>query len=132
MRRRAARGRTRARQAVVGDAGFAVIWALALSTVVMAVGLVGMATALRAAERARVGGIADVAALAGAQADWDPCAAAAAVVTANGMSLMSCDLEDADVVVTVTDAVDPLVEKLWAALGQRALPVRVTARAGPP
>lgn len=114
------------------EAGAATVWTLALVQVLLIVALATGVVGGVAATRQRVATIADLAALAGAEASADPCSRAAAVVAANGMSVASCRTEDADVLVEVDGEVPPAVARVLALLGRDAPTVRQAARAGPP
>ena len=75
------------------DHGSATIWLLGLSGLVALVAAAGLLAAAAAAARQRADAAADLGALAGAAATargGDSCAAAAAVVRANGAELQSC------------------------------------------
>jgi uncharacterized membrane protein len=85
-----------------------------------------------AVARQRVATVADVAALAGAQAIADPCASAGASATANGMALVACVVDGADVMVEVSAAAPPVARRLLALLGHAAPDVTMSARAGSP
>jgi secretion/DNA translocation related TadE-like protein len=110
----------------------AIIWALALAQVILVVGALGTVIALRVEQRMRAGSVADVAALAAAQAAADPCGVAGAVAAGNAARLTGCRSEGPDVLVTVELAADPVVNRVLALLGQEPQPVTASARAGPP
>jgi secretion/DNA translocation related TadE-like protein len=113
------------------DEGVATVLALSLSSLLMLVGLCAMGVGALAVTRQRATTVADVAAVAGAQALGDPCADAAAIVAANGMVAVSCHLDGTDVVVEVSTDVPPVVSRLLGLLGRSMPEVRVWARAGP-
>lgn len=115
-----------------GDSGAATVWSLALVNVLLLVGLAAAAVGSLVVTRQRAATVADVAAVAGAQAMGDPCAEAGAVVAANGMTTVSCQLDGVDVVVDVSTPVPPVVERLLGLLGRTAPEVRASARAGSP
>lgn len=115
-----------------GDEGVALVWALALVSVILLAGLLSAGVGVRALERARASTVADVAALAGAQSPDDPCAAAARAAGGSDMAVQTCSVEGDDVIVTVEAATDPLVARLLAFLGQPPGSVTATSRAGPP
>jgi secretion/DNA translocation related TadE-like protein len=114
------------------ETGAAVVWALALVSVLLLVGLATVAATAQVIARQRVATVADIAALAGAQASADVCASAEASAQANGMELAECTVEGQDVVVDVAAAPPAVVVRLLGFLGRVVLPVRATARAGPP
>lgn len=115
-----------------GDDGAAVLWSVALVFVLTLAGLVSLAVAQQALARQHAEAAADVAALAGAQADGDPCSAAQQASAANGTSLVACALDDGDVVVRVSSPPPPLVRRLFALMGEDPNDVLAVARAGPP
>jgi Tfp pilus assembly protein PilX len=104
------------------------VWALALMSMLLLAGLIGVGVAAQAVQRARVAAVADLAALAGAEAD---CSAAERTVTANAMRLESCQPLGGDVMVRVSAEVAPVVARLMGFTGRAAAPVTATARAGP-
>ena len=113
------------------DRGAAVVWALALISVLLMVSSLASAVAVQAIARQRVATIADLAALAGAQTRGEPCRAADDAARANDAQLVSCALDGTDVVVTVRRPAPELVTRVIAALGGRANDVDASARAGP-
>lgn len=114
------------------DRGAATVWALALVNLVLLVGLVAATVGALAVTRQRVATVADVAALAGAQAISDPCASAGASAAANHMALVGCVVDGPDVIVHVSAAAPPVARRLLAVLGQAAPDVMASARAGLP
>ncbi len=114
------------------DQGAAVVWALALVTMLMLAGLVAAAVAQQAIVRQRVAASADVAALAGAQTLGDPCAAAQRSANANDTELVACAMDGPDVVVRVSRPAPSLVQRLFSLLGSSPHDVVGVARAGPP
>jgi secretion/DNA translocation related TadE-like protein len=114
-----------------GDRGSAVVWALALVVVILTASFVAAAVAQQAMVRQRVGSAADVAALAAAQSDGDPCAAAGRVAVANESTLVACAIDGLDVVVQVSRPAPDLVRRLFALLGSSPRAVVGVARAGP-
>ncbi len=114
------------------EVGAAVVWALALVSVLLLVGLASAAATAQVIARQRAATVADIAALAGAQASGDPCAAAEESAQANGMQLAECTVEGMDVVVDVASTPPAVVTRLLGLLGRVAMPVRESARAGPP
>jgi secretion/DNA translocation related TadE-like protein len=108
------------------------VWSLALVNVLLLLGLIAAAVGSLAVTRQRAATVADVAAVAGAQASVDPCAEAARIVAANGMATASCASDGIDVVVEVSAAAPPVVSRLLGLLGRSVPEVRVSARAGPP
>lgn len=114
------------------ERGAAVVWSLALVSLLLTVGLVTMALAAQVVARQRVAAAADVAALVAAQALDDPCGRAGSSAAANGASLTSCGQDGLDVVVEVTMPAPAVVARLLTLLGREAGPVTASARAGPP
>jgi secretion/DNA translocation related TadE-like protein len=114
------------------DEGVAIVWALALVSVLVVTGLLGAAVGERAIERQGAAAAADVAALAAAQSSGDPCGHARASAAANDVQLVSCTLEDGDVVVRVTRPASSMVRRLLALVGKAPADVMAVARAGPP
>lgn len=118
---------------VPGERGAAVVWSLALVTVLGLAALVATGIGGVVVARQEVSTVADLAALAGAQAQTDPCGRAASVTTANGLALDRCQVIADDVVVDVSGPAPPIVARLLAVLGGGPAPaVRVSARAGRP
>lgn len=116
----------------LSDRGAAIVWALALVSVILLAGLLGGAVAEESVVRQRTATAADLSVLAAAQAVGDACAAAAATAAANGVSLATCTFDGADAVVEVRRPPPALVSRLLALLGHRPVDVTATARAGPP
>lgn len=114
------------------DRGAATVWSLALVNLLLLVGLAAAGVGALAVIRQRAATVADVAAVAGAEAAVDSCADAVAVVESNGMVAVSCQLEGSDVVVEVSAAAPPVVGRLLGLLGRSVPEVRASARAGPP
>lgn len=114
------------------ERGAAMVWSLALVNVLLLLGLIVGAVGSLAVTRQRAATVADVAAVAGAQAPVDPCAAVVRIVAANGMATASCASDGIDVVVEVSAAAPPVVSRLLGLLGRGVLEVRASARAGPP
>jgi secretion/DNA translocation related TadE-like protein len=108
------------------------VWTLALVQVLLLVALAIAVIGGIAVTRQRVATVADLAALAGAQALADVCSAASAVATGNGMAVASCRTEEDDVLVEVDGPVPAAVARVLALLGHSAPTVRQAARAGPP
>ncbi len=115
-----------------GERGAATVWSLALVTVLLVFGLAAAAVGALAVTRQRAATVADVAAVTGAQALVDPCTEATAIVEANGMVVVACGFDGADVVVDVSTPAPPVVHRLLALLGRGVPEVRASARAGPP
>jgi len=109
------------------DQGSATIWVLAAMSVVLLAGFAGIALGAAVLARHRAENAADLAAVAGATAlvsgSGAPCAAAAALVHANGGQLVSCSVLIDDVVVSVRVAPVGLPAR-WGSAEARA-------RAGP-
>lgn len=114
------------------DDGVAVIWSLALMSVLMLAGALSAGVWAQASARLHAGSVADVAALAAAQAPDTPCAQAERVAQANGVSVAACDLDGSDVVVTVSEPPPAFTTRLLGLLGRAAPEITATARAGPP
>lgn len=115
-----------------GERGAAIVWALALSCVLMVGGQLCLAMAQLTIARQQVATAADLAALAGAQTLGDPCQRAGAVAVANGANLQACTYDGIDVVVVAQVPAPALVRHLLAGIGQTGLTLRSTARAGQP
>ena len=114
------------------DRGAAMVWSLALTSLLLTAGLAAAGVGALAVTRQRVATVADVAAVAGAQAFVDKCAHAVASVEANGMTAVSCELDGADVIVEVSTSAPAVVHRLFGILGRSAAEVRASARAGSP
>ena len=114
------------------EQGAAVVWSLALVSLLLTVGLLMMALAEQVVARHRAAAAADIAALVAAQALDDPCGRAGASAAANGASLTACGQDGPDVVVDVTMPAPVVVARLLTLLGREAGPVTASARAGPP
>ena len=112
------------------DRGSATILTVALISVLMSCGVVGLAVVQAALITARVQMAADLAALAGAQDTGDPCGASAAVAEANGAAITGCRIDGPDVVVAVTMPAPALVERMALAAGRPSPEVSAQARAG--
>lgn len=115
-----------------GEEGVAIVWSLALVSILMIVAAVGAAVVGLATVRMKVAGVADLAALAAAQSATDACGAASEVVLANGLTLADCAVDGADVVVTVSGTPPDASARLIAVLGGEPRLVSASARAGPP
>ena len=114
------------------DRGVAVVWALTLVSLLLLVGVVSSGVAALAVARQRVAAVADIAALAAAQALWDPCGRAAHVAGQNAMAVVACSPDGIDVVVEVSAPAPAMVIRLLGVLGRPVGDVRATARAGAP
>ena len=114
------------------DRGAATLLAAVLVASLALAATAGAAVGSVALRRAQVQSVADVAALAAAQAAPDSCAVAAAAVGANGMVLVSCDLDGDDVRVQVAGAPSPALARVIGLLGRPEPTVMASARAGPP
>jgi secretion/DNA translocation related TadE-like protein len=114
------------------DRGAAIVWSLALVTVIVLVGFVCAAVVVQVVARQRLMATADIAALAAAQSVESPCAAAAHVASANNANLVACGRDGADVIITVSATVPELVRRMTGLLGNGATDLTATARAGPP
>lgn len=114
-RRRRARG-----------AGIATVWAIGWMFACLAVGWLGIVSAMAVARQHHLDASADLASLSGAsrlQHGGDACRAVAEVAAKNGVALTSCRVQRDDVVVVVESALE-------LPAGQR-LRLVATARAGP-
>jgi secretion/DNA translocation related TadE-like protein len=114
------------------DRGAATIWALALTNALLLIGLAAAGVASLAVSRQRVATVADVAAVAAAQAVGDPCAEAGASVAANGMVLEACATDGTDIVVVVSTEATGVARRLLGLVGRAAPVITASARAGPP
>lgn len=112
------------------DRGSATILTVALISVLMSCGVVGLAVVQAALVTAQVQMAADLAALAGAQDTGDPCGASALVAKANGAVITGCRIDGPDVVVAVTMPAPALVERMALAAGRPSPVVSAQARAG--
>ena len=112
--------------------GVVVVWALALMSVLMLTGVLGAVVISQADLRSRAGAVADLAALAGAQASGDACTAAEAVVVTNGLRLIECARDGPDVVVSIRAESPDVMRPFLAFVGSGTRYVTATARAGPP
>lgn len=117
---------------VRSEGGAATVWALALVHLILVAALVSAAVGSLALTRQRAATVADIAALAGAQALTDPCRHAGAAAAANGMELLACATDGVDVVVTVRAPPPELIDRLTLVVGRTAGPVTASARAGAP
>lgn len=109
-----------------GDRGSASLLVVALTGVVLLLGLAGAFLTATGAAHRKAQAAADLAALAGAtagQRGGDACAAAGMVADHNGARSIDCDLEGSDVVVRVSLAGPEFLGHSWELVGQ--------ARAGP-
>lgn len=120
------------RRAGRDDRGVAIVWSLALCSVLMLVGAFGAVVAGQAGLRMRAGTVADLAAIYGARAADDPCAAAAEVASANGLALTACNRDGPDLLVTVAAEPPEQMRRLLAVIGGSPRGVTASARAGPP
>ncbi len=115
------------------ERGAAVVWTLALMAVLGLAAFVATGLGALVVARQQASTVADLAALAGAQALEDPCARAAFVVQENGLRLDGCTLAGEDLVVDVAGPAPAVLGRLLATLGGGPAPeIRVSARAGPP
>lgn len=93
----------------VASAGFATVWAVIWTTVLVLVGWVCLLVAGLVARQHQLDGAADLVALSAAsrvQRGGDGCEAAAQIAAANHVSLVTCQVEGVDVVVEVGVNVD--------------------------
>lgn len=115
-----------------GERGLALLWAIALMNALLLVATAVLAIGAQALQIARVGAIADLAALAGAQAESDACAAAGLLAATNGVRLARCDVAGPDVVVEVQADPLPLARRFSEWVGREPGPIAAIARAGAP
>ncbi len=110
-----------------------VVWLTAIS-LVLVLGLVGIAMTELASGRAKAAAAADLGALAGAEhvLDGTQCAVARRIVAANGATLTRCSTASSDVEVQVAVSPGKLLTALAARAGNRAPRIKMTARAGAP
>jgi secretion/DNA translocation related TadE-like protein len=109
-----------------GDEGSASLLVVALTGVVLLLGLAGAFLTATGAAHRRAQAAADLAALAGATANQrgdDACGAAGQVADRNGAGSTACHIEGDDVVVSVSLAGPEFLGHSWELIGQ--------ARAGP-
>ena len=126
-------GSNRKRCGAGDERGVAIVWSLALITMIGLAAFLAAAVGGLVATRQEVSTIADLAAVAGAQSLGDPCGSAAAVVRSNGAQLVGCQVVGADVVADVALPAPTVVVRLLAVLGAGPpAMVRVSARAGLP
>lgn len=114
------------------DRGAAIVWSLGLMALLGLVGYVGAAVGAVVVARQETALVADLAALAAAQATDDPCARAAAVAASNRVDLVDCHLDHGDIVVRVRGAVPAIASRALRAFGGVVHGLDVSARAGPP
>ncbi len=114
------------------DAGAALVWSLALVSVLMLVATVGLVLASLAVTRQRAASVADVAALTAAQSLSEQCGHAASVAAGNGMRLEECSVDGTDVLVRVAAPPPAVVVRAMALLGGMASDVTADARSGLP
>ena len=114
------------------DRGAALILSLVLAQVLVLLAIGGSVVGRLVTERARVGAVSDLAALAAAERPDDPCAAADAVASVNGMAVVACARDGPDVVITVGADVPPDLLPLLGLLGRSDAVIEVSARAGWP
>jgi|GEM_PF-1809148 len=106
---------------------------IAAMVLLLLLGTVGLAVAQFADVRARSSSVADLAALAGAQA-WltgDQCSRAAELARASDAQLQSCVVDAEDVLVAVAVPPPGVIQRAASAAGQRAPAIVAVARAGP-
>ena len=115
-----------------GDRGVAVVWSLALVSGLLVIGLASAGVGALAVARQRAATVADIAALAAAQALADPCGEATRVAAENQMSITACAADGEDMVVEVSAPPPATAIRLLSFLGRPAEDVRALARAGPP
>lgn len=114
------------------DQGAATVWSLALILAILLTGAVCAAVGMQAIARQRLAAVADVSALAAAQATGDPCVVAARVAEANAAELVSCTVDGDDIVVSLGGPVPELVREILRLLGRESTDLSASARAGPP
>lgn len=114
------------------DRGSASVLALAVLLLVCFGAMVGFAKAQAVIVSRQAAGAADLAALAAAQAEGQPCARAESVASANGTTLVECRLDGLDASVGVEIPAPWLVVRLLDSFGLPAPRIRASARAGQP
>ena len=122
----------RARGDLFGERGAATLLAAVLVTALALVATAGAVVGSVALRRSQVQAVADLAALAGAQAQGDSCADASMAVTVNGMVMLSCHVVDGDIRVEVAGGTSPTRARVLGLLGPPEPQVIASARAGPP
>lgn len=115
--------RTRVRD----DAGIAVVWAAALTTMLVLAAFVVASVGSVIAARAKAASVADLAAIAAVQGSG--CDTASWIAHANGVHLMSCEVRGSEVVVGVTAPPPLLLQRVTQLLGQPTPAISVVARA---
>jgi secretion/DNA translocation related TadE-like protein len=105
---------------------------LVLAQFLLMVAGAGFVVASVAITRERIATVADLAALAAAEAADAPCLAAASTAESNGLSLAGCVRDGPDVIVTIRAAMQGPAGSLLALLGRADGSVDVSARAGFP
>lgn len=108
----------------VRDGGYALVWGLVLSLVLVIVSGAGLSVVGLAMAHLRAGNAADLAAIAAASASLDACSAADRVANANSVELLECAAVGDDVIVRVGLRAPQIAR--W--LGNERL--EVSARAG--
>lgn len=112
------------------DRGSMSVFVVAILSIVMLIGVVGLGLGQWAVAAARLSSAADLAALAAADAVVDPCGQAERVARANDTMLIGCTREGDDVVATVQSATPPFAQRIAALLGRTASALQRSARAG--
>ena len=118
------------RRGVASDRGSMTLIAVALLSVICIVGVLGLGLAQWAVAAARLSSAADIAALAGANAEVDACGRASTAASMNGTTLVACRIEGTDVVATVQAPAPPFAIRVTTLLGGDASVLQRSARAG--
>lgn len=113
------------------DRGSATVLGLALSVVVLAIGFIAMVQVQATLASHGAQSAADLSALAGAQTLGDPCAAADRMANTNHVRLITCEVQGADVAISVEGPSPSLVAALFIRFGLPIGRVVATAVAGP-
>jgi secretion/DNA translocation related TadE-like protein len=114
------------------DQGSASVLALAVLVLVCFGAVIGFAKAQAVIVSRQAAGAADLAALAAAQAEGQPCARAESVAGANGTTLVECRTDGGDAFVRVEMPAPWLVARLLDSFGFPAPVIGASARAGQP
>lgn len=118
------------------DRGSGTLAAMVAACLILCAGLLlwAMVEAVLAHHRASVA--ADLSAIAGAsrmaRGGEDPCGIAGDIAGANGATLIGCQVEGSDLVVTVEVPAPALLARLAPSAGQAGLRIHAMARAGRP
>ncbi len=112
------------------EQGSATILTIALASIILGAGVVGLTLVQAHLASAHAQTAADLAALAGASASSDPCRRAEAIAAANGVTLTDCQIDGLDLVVAVAARAPSLVQRIASLAGQPPAEVTALSRAG--